>query len=471
MIIRRSIMLILISVTVSTGTAGLGRQAAGQSGTQVPVTFEPRTYRMVSVPVELFDKSFEGVLFDDYGPYNINIWRLFHYNSIQNRYDEYPNTGVDFSRGTAVWLVNQDGTSFDIGEESDTNIDSPIPIIVFPGWNQIGMPFPFPIACRTLLDQASELVPQIDDIEGPVSYDGAEFHYNVNTCDPWQGYFIFIHAVGDEPIPLLIPPLEPSGGPSKRTTAGTFDPSHDYMVRFSAEIEHTGLRDSQNYIGFLRDASDGEDENDFREAPPIGEFVRFSIVEDGKRFAGNFKTINETGHSWRINIQSSRSDMDIVVSLEESGLLPAGFKTYILDRDYRTVVPVENNIFSIRLRSKASERHLSVVIGTEQFALENTDGISLLPLEYELLQNFPNPFGPETAIRYRLGGGGIVSLRIYNALGQVVRRLDQGYQDAGTHAVSWDGKDEAGVAVASGIYLYRLDSPEFTDTRKMTLIR
>ncbi len=101
---------------------------------------------------------------------------------------------------------------------------------------------------------------------------------------------------------------------------------------------------------------------------------------------------------------------------------------------------------------------------------------------FELSQNYPNPFNPTTAIRYQLPKSGSVELTIYNLLGQEIRKLVNENRIAGQYTVQWDGRDETGAAVASGVYLYRLKAGEpsggspgaaqgFVETKKMLLLR
>jgi hypothetical protein len=94
-----------------------------------------------------------------------------------------------------------------------------------------------------------------------------------------------------------------------------------------------------------------------------------------------------------------------------------------------------------------------------------------LPGEYALGQNYPNPFNPETNISFYLPSTGKVTLAVYNLLGQQVRLLRSGTMGAGTHTVSWDGRDDAGRPVSSGVYLYRLQSADYTASRKMLLMK
>ena len=93
-----------------------------------------------------------------------------------------------------------------------------------------------------------------------------------------------------------------------------------------------------------------------------------------------------------------------------------------------------------------------------------------------LLQNFPNPFNPETWIPYTLANDADVSVRIYDIQGKLVRQLDVGQQPAGSYlsreaAVYWNGKDQLGKSVSSGIYFYTLKADAFSDTRRMVILK
>jgi hypothetical protein len=90
---------------------------------------------------------------------------------------------------------------------------------------------------------------------------------------------------------------------------------------------------------------------------------------------------------------------------------------------------------------------------------------------YQLNQNYPNPFNPATTISYQLAMVSEVELTIYNTLGQEVRKLVQTNQPAGIYQVQWNGKDDGGKDVASGLYLYQLKTSDYVQSRKMLLLR
>ncbi len=90
---------------------------------------------------------------------------------------------------------------------------------------------------------------------------------------------------------------------------------------------------------------------------------------------------------------------------------------------------------------------------------------------FRLEQNYPNPFNPSTTIQYNLAKRTEVSIEVYNILGSKVATLFQGKQSAGQHSVRWDGKDDSGQAVSTGVYYYKLTTPEFSAVKKMLLIK
>ncbi len=93
------------------------------------------------------------------------------------------------------------------------------------------------------------------------------------------------------------------------------------------------------------------------------------------------------------------------------------------------------------------------------------------PATLTLGQNIPNPFNPETVISFGLPNGSNADLSIYNIHGQKVRQIAGGWMHAGFHRATWDGMDGSGRHVSSGVYFYRLTTPEGIETRRMTLVK
>jgi len=116
------------------------------------------------------------------------------------------------------------------------------------------------------------------------------------------------------------------------------------------------------------------------------------------------------------------------------------------------------------------------IVPSNEIYVDISTGVSnednrALPEKYALSQNTPNPFNPETVIQYQLPRQAEVRLEIYNLLGELVKTLVDEKQSAGYYSVSWNGKDEFGRDVASGLYFCNLKTNDFVQMRKMVLVR
>lgn len=143
---------------------------------------------------------------------------------------------------------------------------------------------------------------------------------------------------------------------------------------------------------------------------------------------------------------------------------------------------ITNNVLTVT--KKVSGSASITVTGTDAFdgsrinhtfavnVVSDVETGEVVPTEFTLSQNYPNPFNPSTTIKFGLPKEAPVTLEIYNVLGVKVRTLIAGEtMSASFHTLVWDGKDDGGVAVPSGVYLYRVHADKFQASKKMTLIK
>lgn len=127
--------------------------------------------------------------------------------------------------------------------------------------------------------------------------------------------------------------------------------------------------------------------------------------------------------------------------------------------------------FAIKAEDGAGNRSgISNVVKRVSLALDLGDDGSK-PSDFSLAQNYPNPFNPTTTIEYFLPSASNVRLTVYNISGQVVTTLIKGRRSSGNHSHDWDGYGSNGSRAASGVYFYRLQTDQFTETRKMILLK
>ncbi len=143
-------------------------------------------------------------------------------------------------------------------------------------------------------------------------------------------------------------------------------------------------------------------------------------------------------------------------------------KIFIYYKQGEEWAPLQTQVFAESHRAKALVSQLG------EFKIsydEEFDGTNLVPTEFSLRQNYPNPFNPTTIIEYSLPRDENVELIVFNSLGQTVKALHSGEQLAGNHQVQWDGRDEQGQPVGSGVFFYRIKMGDFVRTHKMILLR
>ncbi|MBN2789594.1 MAG: T9SS type A sorting domain-containing protein [Candidatus Delongbacteria bacterium] len=94
-----------------------------------------------------------------------------------------------------------------------------------------------------------------------------------------------------------------------------------------------------------------------------------------------------------------------------------------------------------------------------------------VPTSAVLYQNYPNPFNPETTISFSIDESGPVKLVVFDRMGRSIKTLSEGFSDKGVHKIKWDGKNNFGESVSSGVYYYMLKTRNFTDVKKALLIK
>ena len=107
------------------------------------------------------------------------------------------------------------------------------------------------------------------------------------------------------------------------------------------------------------------------------------------------------------------------------------------------------------------------------FSVEATASLSqdIIPNKHLLHQNFPNPFNPSTDISFKIANSSNISLVIYDVSGNLVRELKNGFVPAGEYNLTWNGRNITGQSVASGLYIYQLQSNSYIATKKMLMIK
>jgi hypothetical protein len=435
---------------------------------QRPTAVANASYRIISLPVNITgDKTVAAVFLDDLGAVDKKQWRLGSYDG--GAVTEYPDA-ADAQPGRAYWLIARGGKKYGApGLSMRPNVsigdDRYYRISLDTGWNQIANPLPFNLAWADILfDTAGVMVsghPTEILNNLAYSYTGAAYT-TVTTIPAWEGVFIHINRAD---VRIYFPYAE-AGGTLYRALADQ-SPVKESPQSWSVQlaVEANGRTDDGNYAGVAPKATAGVDEYDYFEPPPAPEapYLAFRLPEGDKGpFRTDFRPVTADGDIWNLDLLPITGRILRVSGLED---IPQNMSAWLKLSSGSIIKLTEGE--TINLPDNVTSARL--LIGTEEF-LEGK-GAPALPVDYALYQNFPNPFNPATKIKFALPTSGQTKLEIFNVLGQRVTTLIDGEMPAGYQIVTWDGNDGHGHSVASGIYFYRLTCNDFSNIKKMLLLK
>ncbi len=456
------------------------------SGMEAPFTFPNRSFKMFSIPFLLDTTEVESIIEDDFGPYDPYQWRLFQWNRLDTVYVEYNNiTKDEFSivPGSAFWMITDRARSFDIGAGETVTTDSSYRIYVgkgrrdfldslniILGWSMISNPYNFTI-------QWDDCSLSSDSVTSLYYWDGETFQTDVAEMEPWEGYFICNQ--GRKNAILSILPKESEGIGKKTIKKGLLTElqNDEWMYKISVS---TGLmKDLYNYAGVRADAREKWDRRDQPEPPPIGDYVSgYFNHRDWNTHRGHYTSdirhIGDAGYVWEFTVETQLLETPVTIEWNLYQNLPDNWEAYIFDLSEGIAINMmKQHSLNYETESQNPDKRLfRIVVGPQSFIENQSNGIPLEPVQFSLQQNYPNPFNPKTTIHYSLPKKSQVEIFIFNAIGQRVRKLYTGIENAGHHDIEWDGKDDLGQSVSSGVYICRLKaSEELIATRKMIILK
>jgi hypothetical protein len=303
---------------------------------------------------------------------------------------------------------------------------------------------------------------------GTLNYKGYRFPWSGTARRPylWEGEFdkrrrtltLNFDKFGDEDVEQYVLYAGESLGPltlCDSTTTHTINVTGlfsgvDYAFRVRADDSRSGEKSWSNEVSFRYDNT--EPTAVTLVEPPDGAVLGAATVELSWTSAGDAEndsltyTVHVFGSGRETTIENVADTFYVFTASDAAPIQDFSWTVSSADYEFATASP---DTFSV-----------------------SSSGVGFgVPAAYSLHQNYPNPFNPGTTIRFDLPRSESVTLRIYNVLGQEVVSLLGEVWPPGFWSVEWDGRNNAGSPVGSGVYLYKLQTPSFSDTRKMTLVR
>ena len=427
-------------------------------------------YSLFSIPLQSADSSASIMLGDDLGAYGPSGWLMFGYKA--SAFVARP----DIYNGYGYWLASMSDATIDVaGAVHDSFASVGIPLL--PGWNLIGAPFNYPVAVASI---------QVVDTTWWSYSDSSSWnlvssriwYYTDNTPDlvnngvwdslspidtaahmmPWKGYALYA-ASG---CSLYIQGIGSKGMPAKQVL-------NDYRIDWQLEITAASgqAADRGLRLGVSSQAREKYDRLDSEKPPLVSNQVKIYIPHDDwnrgpcRQYQYDFRPPADY-IEWPLTVETTSDDRPAELVYNLSQTITDGYQLYLVDRktNKTTVLTGSGKLgFS----------------GSREFAVIYTNkglgGLALKPLSFDLNQTYPNPFAHSITVNYQLAAAGQVSLRVYNVTGQLVRTLTEGTALPGYYSQTWNGRDNSGRKIASGVYIMRLTSGGQERTRKLVKIK
>ena len=429
-----------------------------------PLGIPDEKWRLVSFPGELENGTLTST--------GLNEKHVFYSRDWESNEWFVPDT---LYLGEAYWFKHMYDKDIDFTPGSGVSLPlQSYDMELFPGWNFIGNPFFISVPIE--LDQG--------DFYGPISYgmdDKNGWSEVVSEMQPWGGYLIYnytdsLQIVELKPTSLVEANSDTSFTLNQDRQISKLPPRvamNSWRLRISADSEH--YFDHNNYIGRDFRSMEGLDRGDIYEPPMIDGHlaVGLSPESDGGYYhTTDIRSINETNGVWDLRVLAGKKDGPVDVKFHSIKEPPENIVIALVDLQSRT--PYRDIMETgIMISEKSTVGYdMKVVIGEEDFVNNEIQRIlDGMPTQYALGYNYPNPFNANTRLDYSLPVRSHVSIRLYNMLGQEVAVLVNEEQPYGNRYVVWDGLNNQGSAVASGVYLAEFRAGSFLATRKMILMK
>jgi len=323
------------------------------------------------------------------------------------------------------------------------------------GWNMVGNPFSFPVQYVK------------DSNINPITYGNSDipgWSGPQTELKPWNGYAVYASEESDM---ILIPFQE------KDSSAQRVANIDGWYLNLKAESPNFFHHAAQ--IGRHENASNGQDLYDTPQLPDINETISLLMDLNGNssfRYTKDIRDLDELNGVWNLRLDGNSDERSMVLSGVLKGSIPEGLRIAIVDIQERKVShEILNQGLAIK-KDPNFDYDLKLVAGDIDYVATMTEEIlNNIPSVYSLSQNYPNPFNPTTKMNYALPKRSRVIISVYNVLGQEVTTLLNKEQDYGYHTVTWNGTDRIGKQVASGVYFARLTTKNFSQTKKMLMLK
>ncbi len=414
-----------------------------------PKGIPPQKWRMISFPGNISDSIMTNAKDHSYVFYQ---WT----NSNDNwTVPEVINTGE------AYWFKHSYDNFVPFKSDSGKAISlRPYQIDLKQGWNMIGSPFATTVDFETNSNDVSDLYFFGD------SANGNGWAVVLNHMQPWAGYAV--HSNSDTASITLKPYASEE---LNRSTGKMIN--NKWRLQFF--VKGKNYFDNSILIGRNEFSNEAIDNSDTPSLPKIEKGISASLsINENEvyKYSSDFRSLDEVNGKWDLRILTEEDFNHIELTFKDVIPLPINVFVAILDVQTRRVY---SNSFTDKIvveKLGNIEYELKIVVGESNYVDQTiNDLLSIIPHNFTLSKNYPNPFNPITNLDFSIPNRSKVILSVYNMLGHKVITLLNEKKSYGNYSISWNGIDNKGVVVASGVYFAELRVRDERKITKMLLLK
>ncbi len=406
------------------------------------------SYQILSIPVELADKSITSVfqeVISFYGGPDKTKWRLVQYKNGKN--GDFPEVLTQIEKGKGYWFNSKEQVSIKVsGTSIPASQTNDFKLSLDQGWTQIGNPFPFPISWIDVLAKNGNP----SGVGKLFTYDAASVSFKESGgLKAWEGGFVKSDNSTTINIPVTVKQSASGRGSGYKEIESRDLSSDEWFLPLT--LQSGKAYNEMGGIGMHPDARQSNDRYDEQSLPRFVRYLELNSYHQ-EHFLPRFTrdvVPSAINHNWEFTVESNFDEKEATIKWDNKSFDNNDAQLLLYDVDVNILVDMKLN----------SEYHFEI---NEKHRLKffySIDGKSLLPDITGIGRPYPNPSSAGITIPFVAGANSPeLQIAVYDLMGKQVKLVAAGRFEPGVHEVIWDGNDAQSVRVAQGVYIYRLTS-------------
>ncbi|MEL6851358.1 MAG: FG-GAP-like repeat-containing protein [Bacteroidota bacterium] len=410
-------------------------------------------YNLLAFPLRLENTAISDLVEDDFGTYNPYQWRFWHYDN--GALSEYTEGLTSVEDGKGYWLITKKQNSFRTSPGTTVEVwaDRPYKISLKQGYNQVGNPYDFNVAWEDILRHNLRRDTAFDQKVDPMfTYDRA--YQNTPSIPKREGAFFFAAEAVEMEIPVFFNDQVNRTAAYRPSLQAEGDISSPHW-RLPIWLESGNTAFQIGGIGMDENASPGKDPFDRILPPRLSQYLDMHVYHE-EFFAPHFSwdvVPAAKFHVWEVMVETNLPSEEIMLRWDPSFFDLSGMKLYLLDVEHQQLLDMSEQGHFLSI-SQQAKRPFRIYFGSESNIFS-----AVQPDKIHLGRAYPNPSSGPITIPFALPNSGHryeLQFSLLDMSGRRVMDLGAGDWQGGFHELRWDGKNQEGIPLPPGVYIYQM---------------